>query len=206
MILTQGRKVNAIKHNVEQGSPEWLALRRKHVCASDAFEVMGLSKWTSRQEALERKQGIRPEKEHNYLMERGIKLEPVARRMAEQMLDNLFIPGVYTSIQYPFMLASLDGVCIDNKMILEVKCTNKKNHELAKNGKIPDYYMPQVQHQIAVCQVDCCNYESFIELGKSPITNMPIYEGVIVVVARDDAFIERMIEMEWEFYQEMTNA
>jgi putative phage-type endonuclease len=193
MILTQGRKVNAIRHDVEQGSPQWLALRKKHVCASDCFEVMGLSKWTSRQEALERKQGIRPEKERNYLMERGIKLEPTARAMAEDMLDTLFLPGVYQSIEHPFMLASLDGVCIDNKMILEIKCTNKKNHELSKNGKIPDYYMPQVQHQIAVCDVDQCHYFSFD--GDS---------GVVVVVDRDDAFIARMIEMEWEFYKEMT--
>lgn len=195
MIMTQRRRVNAIRHDVEQGSPEWLALRRKHVCASDAFEVMGLSPWTSRQEALERKQGIRPEKEKNYLMERGTKLEPIARRVAEEMLGNLFIPGVYQNTEHPFMLASLDGVCIDNKMILEVKCTNKKNHELAKNGKIPEYYMPQVQHQIAVCQVDCCHYFSFD--GDS---------GVVVVVDRDDKFIENMIAMEWEFYQEMINA
>lgn len=192
MIMTQGRKVNAIRHDVEQGSPEWLALRRKHVCASDAFEVMGLSPCTSRQEALERKQGIRPEKEKNYLMERGTKLEPIARRVAEEMFVNLFIPGVYQSIEHPFMLASLDGVCIDNKIILEVKCTNKKNHELAKNGKIPDYYYPQVQHQISVCDVDQCHYFSFD--GSS---------GVVVIVERDDNFIERMIAMEWEFYQEM---
>ncbi len=195
MITTQGRKVNAIRHDVEQGSPEWHALRLKHVCASDAFEVMGLSKWTSRQEALERKLGIRPQKEQNYLMERGIKLEPIARELAEDMLGNLFIPGVYTSIEHPFMLASLDGVCIDNKMILEVKCTNKKNHELAKNGKIPDYYYPQVQHQISVCNVDQCHYFSFD--GRS---------GVVVVVDRDDKFISNMIEMELEFYQEMTMA
>jgi len=195
MILAQGRRVNAIRHHVEQGSPEWLALRRKHVCASDCLEVMGLSKWTSRQEALERKQGTRTEKERNYLMERGIKLEPTARAMAEDILGNLFIPGVYQSIEHPFMLASLDGVCIDNKMILEVKCTNKKNHELAKNGKIPDYYYPQVQHQISVCDVDCCYYFSFD--GSS---------GVVVAVGRDDKFIERMIEMEWEFYKEMING
>jgi predicted phage-related endonuclease len=104
------------------------------------------------------------------------------------------MPEVYSSIERPFMLASLDGVCIDNKIILEVKCTNKKNHELAKNGKIPDYYMPQVQHQISVCDVDQCHYFSFD--GSC---------GVIVVVDRDEDYIKRMIEMEHEFYQEMTN-
>jgi putative phage-type endonuclease len=192
MILNQARKVNAIRHDVDQGSPEWLALRKKHVCASDALEVMSLSKWTTRQEALDRKLGILAEKQKNYLMERGVELEPPARRLAEEMLDTFFIPGVYQSIEYPFMLASLDGICMDNKLILEVKCTNKKNHELAKDGKIPDYYYPQVQHQIAVCDIDCCHYFSFD--GDS---------GVIVIVDRDEEFIKRMIEIEYEFYQEM---
>lgn len=194
-MMIQGCKVNAIEHDVEQGSSEWLALRRKHICASDALEVMGLSKWTSRQEALERKLGIIPEKEENFLMRQGKKHEPIARQLAEEMLGMFFIPRVYQSIEYPFMLASLDGVCIDNKHILEIKCTNKKNHALAKEGKIPDYYMPQVQHQMAVCDVDQCHYFSFD--GSS---------GVVVIVERDEEFIKRMIDLEYEFYQEMING
>lgn len=193
MNILQGRKVNAIHHDVEQGSSEWIALRKKHICASDVLEVMGLSPWTSRQESLERKMGIIPEKQKNYFMERGTKLEPIARRMAEEMLDIFFIPRVLQSIEYPFMLASLDGVCIDNKHIIEIKCTNEKNHALAQKGKIPDYYYPQVQHQMVVCDVDQCYYFSFD--GSS---------GIVVVVERDNKFIKRMIELEWEFYHEMT--
>jgi predicted phage-related endonuclease len=49
--------------------------------------------------------------------------------------------------------------------------------------------MPQVQHQISVCDVDQCYYFSFD--GSS---------GVVVVVERDENFIKRMIEMEHEFY------
>jgi putative phage-type endonuclease len=192
MIATQGCKVNAIRHDVDQGTADWLELRKLHVTASDALIVMGMSPWRTRDQLLQEKLGLIPPQEVNSAMLRGQLLEPKARACAEEMLGTLFMPEVYSSIEYPFMLASLDGVCIDNKIILEVKCTNKKNHELAKNGKIPEYYMPQVQHQIAVCQVNCCNYFSFD--GDS---------GVVVVVDRDDVFIERMIAMEWEFYQEM---
>ncbi len=194
MILTQGRQVNAIRHDVEQGSPEWHALRTKHVTASESLIIMGLSPWTTREQLLEQKLGLRQNEAINSAMLRGQLLEPKARACAEDMLGTLFVPEVFTSIEYPFMLASLDGVCIDNKYILEIKCTNKKNHELAKNGKIPDYYMPQVQHQISVCDVDQCYYFSFD--GD---------RGIIVMVDRNDKFIERMIEMEYEFYQEMKN-
>lgn len=194
-MIIQGCGVNAIVHDVEQGSSEWLALRKKHICASDALEVMGMSPWTTREEALHRKMGLIPEKEENYLMREGKRKEPIARKLAEEMLGIFFIPRVLQSIQHPFMLASLDGVCIDNKHILEIKCTNKKNHALAQKGKIPEYYIPQVQHQMAVCDVDQCYYFSFD--GSN---------GAIVIVKRDEEFIKRMIDLEYEFYLEMKNA
>jgi len=194
-LTTKQKKVKAIRHNVEQGSESWKQLRKSKVCASDVAILMNISPWRTRQQLLDEKLGFIPPQEVNSAMLRGQLLEPKARALAEDMLGTLFLPEVYTSVKYPFMLASLDGVCIDNKMILEVKCTNKKNHELAKNGKIPDYYYPQVQHQIAVCCVDQCHYFSFD--GSS---------GIVVIVDRDDEFIERMIAMEWEFYQEMINA
>ena len=192
-MLLQGSKVNAKRMDVEQGSAQWLELRRKHVCASDSLAVMGLSKWCTRQELLEQKRGLRPETQKNYLMQRGIDLEPLARQKAEEMLKTLFIPEVYVSYEYPWMLASLDGVCIDNKMILEIKCPNRKTHEMAKNEKIPDYYYAQVQHQIAVCDTGECYYASFD--GKQDVA--------IVIVKRDDEFIKKMIGMEYEFYQEL---
>lgn len=195
MTIMQGRKVNAIRHDVEQGSSIWLELRKKHITASDAGIICNMSPWRTRQELLEEKLELREPQQTNSAMLRGQLLEPKARACAEEMLGTLFLPEVYSSIEHPFMLASLDGVCIDNKMILEVKCTNKKNHELAREGKIPDYYYPQVQHQISVCDIDECHYFSFD--GSS---------GVVVVVKRDDEFIKRMIDLEYEFYQEMSNG
>ena len=193
-MITQGRKVNAIRHDIEQGSKQWLDLRSKHVTASESLIILGMSPWRTREQLLQEKLGLIPSQEVNSAMLRGQLLEPKARACAEEMLGTLFIPEVFTSIKHPYMLASLDGVCIDNKYILEVKCTNKKNHGMAREGKIPDYYYPQIQHQISVCDVDFCYYFSFD--GDS---------GVIVEVERDDEFIDRMIEMEYEFYQEMTN-
>lgn len=186
----QGSKARKI--DVVQGSDEWLAMRRQYVCASDSPIVMGISPWRTRGELLDEKRGLIPPPVINSAMQRGMMLEGKARQCAESMLDMLFIPEVYVSNEYPFMCASYDGVSLDGKHILEIKCTNKKNHALAKSGQIPDYYIPQVQHQIAVYGADECIYFSFD--GE---------KGIIVRVPRDDIFIARMIIEEEQFYQEM---
>lgn len=195
MILDQGRKVKGKRIDLQQGTDAWLQYRKSKICASDAPIIMSLSPWRTREQLLQEKIGVIEPQSINSSMQRGMILEPKARSCAEEMLNTLFIPEVLQSIENPWMCASYDGICIDNKLILEIKCTNKKNHELAKNGKIPDYYYPQVQHQIAVCDLDQCHYFSFD--GSS---------GVVVVVDRDEDFIKSMIDMEWKFYQEMTNG
>jgi len=195
MILIQGRNIQGKRINLQQGTDEWRLYRKSKVCASDAAVIMGLSPWRTREQLLQEKLGLIEPQPINSAMKRGMLLEPKARSLAEEMIGTLFLSEVLQSEEYPWMCASYDGICIDSKLILEIKCTNKKNHELAKCGKIPEYYMPQIQHQMAVCCSDQCHYFSFD--GSS---------GVIVVVDRDDAFIKSMIEMEHEFYKEMTNA
>ena len=190
MILMQGSKAKKI--DVKQGTDIWLALRKNFVCASEVSAIMGMNPYKTRQEVLDEKLGLREPDLDNSRMRRGRELEPIARKQAEKILDELFIPEVYVSEEYSFMCASYDGVSFDKKYILEVKCTNKKNHELAKHGKIPEYYYPQIQHQISILQVDFCYYYSFD--GD---------RGIIVQVPRDEEFIKKMIEQEREFYNEM---
>jgi putative phage-type endonuclease len=182
----------ASRIDVQQGSFEWLDIRKKHVCASDASIIMGMSPWRTRQELLEEKKGLREVQEINFPMQRGMLLEPQARVLAENLFDNVFIPGVYVSEEYPFMLASYDGISLDEKIILEIKCPGKKAHSDAKKGQIPAYYKPQLQHQIAVCGLDRVHYFSFD--GNC---------GITLREERDGEFIKKMIEMEWDFYQEM---
>ena len=52
------------------------------------------------------------------------------------------------------MRASLDGISMDQE-ILEIKCPYKPNrldsdHQKTKEGKIPEKYWPQLQHQLEV--------------------------------------------------------
>jgi putative phage-type endonuclease len=181
--------------DLEQGSLLWLEFRRTKVCASDAAIVLGASKFRTKQELWAEKCGFIDPEPENFFMKRGKELEEPARKYAEEMLDTLFLPEVRLHPVYDWMCASYDGISFDNKVLIEIKCPLKKaNHAMAKEGKIPDYYMPQLQHQMAVGGFDECIYFSFD--GK---------EGVSVNVKKDDDFISNMIEKEYEFYQCMIN-
>jgi len=175
--------------NLQQGTEAWHAFRRTRVGASDAVIIAGLSPWMTKYQLWCEKLGLIEPQPINSSMQRGMILEPVARRCYEKMTGIDVVPTIRVSKEFPWCFASLDGISLDEKTIVEIKCTNKKNHAMAKDGKIPPYYMPQVQHQIYVCGLDSCDYFSYD--GSS---------GILVTVPRDDAYISRLIEMEKEFY------
>lgn len=184
-----------LETNLTQGSQEWLDFRKKGIGASDAPIVMGMSPWRSVVDLYKEKLGLIEPQPITSSMQRGMDLEPKARRLFEEMTGILVVPDIKISEKYSWLYASLDGISIDEKVIVEIKCTSKKNHELAKNGKIPSYYMPQIQHQIYVCNVDICHYFSFD--GN---------DGKLVNVPRDNEFISKLLEMEKEFYNCMINS
>lgn len=84
---------------------------------------------------------------------------------------------------FDWMMASLDGIDIDGQAILEIKCPGPSDHELAKAGKIPEKYIPQLQHQLAVTGLKLAYYFSFDGT-----------DGVIVEIERDEIFIAKIIE------------
>ena len=75
--------------DVEQGSPEWHAARRQHFCASQASAMLGVSKYMTRTELMDLvKFGVVPEttQGQQYVMDRGHKIEALARTLAEKHL------------------------------------------------------------------------------------------------------------------------
>jgi putative phage-type endonuclease len=175
---------------LEQGTEAWLEYRRTRIGASCSVIIAGLSPWRTKQELWAEKLGLIQPQPINSSMQRGMILEPAARRCYESMTGIEVVPAIRISKQYPWMFSSLDGISLDEKIITEIKCTSKKNHELARNGQIPAYYMPQVQHQIYCCDVDYCHYFSYDGAN-----------GVLVIVPRDDAYISKLLVMEQEFYK-----
>ena len=181
----------------EQRTPEWLALRKTKVCATDSIILMGVapsywSKKTAYDVWLDKQPNSPFELEDNFAMKRGRELEPEALKLFEYMTGYLMRPEVLISPRNEWQLASLDGLDIDGRAAVEIKCGGKKNHELALEGEIPKEYYPQLQHQIAVtglAKIYYCSYS-------------PDHEKTIAIkeVYRDEAYIENMINIEREFY------
>jgi putative phage-type endonuclease len=173
----------------QQGSEEWLEWRKNKIGASDASAIMGISPWKSAYQLWQEKIGLRDPEAPTDRMKRGLELEPIARQRYEEMTGNVVEPCVLVHPKHDWMIASLDGMSMDNRRFVEIKCVSENSHEIARQGDIPKHYYCQLQHQLAVAGLDSCHYFSFNGT-----------EGVIVECFRDDDFINEMIEKEKEFH------
>lgn len=176
---------------MEQRSEAWYKMRDEHIGASDSAPILGLSPFKNILQLYREKKGL--DKPYtNKAMQRGIELEETALRMFESETGYLMSPKVMISHKNPWQMASLDGLEIDGKAAVEIKCMKLENHQKALSGFIPDYYFSQVQHQIEVTGLDKIYYCSYHPNHVEQIYIQEVY--------RDDAFILNMIEKEAEFY------
>lgn len=158
--------------NVEQGSNQWLELRRFKITATDISVIIETNPFKTPLELWEEKLGIRAPQKTNAAMERGQRLEPEARELACNQIGMDFKPCVWESDQFPWAMASLDGYCLyepentdlketSSLNILEIKCPKAETHDDALDGKITPYYSDQIQWQLMVAQADMCYYFSY---------------------------------------------
>lgn len=176
--------------DIKQGSPEWLSLRKKYIGASDAPVIMEMSPFKSPYQLWQEKVGLTNGQVVTDAMKRGNDLEEEARQKACSLIGISFVPGVAISKEHPFMMASLDGIDSEKKNILEIKCPGSADHAMAKAGNVPEKYIPQLQHQIFLCNIEKAYYFSYD--GK---------DGVVVQLYRDDQFIKKLIKKEREFWE-----
>ena len=177
---------------VQQGSPEWFALRAGKVTASRVADILAKTKTgpsASRQNylielALQRTTGIIQESYTNAAMEWGTQTEPQAR-VAYEVNTNNFVDQV-AFIDHPNIAwfgCSPDGLVSDRGLV-EIKCPNSATHwEYFKSKKAPNKYVIQMQAQMAVTGKDWCDFISF-----DP--RMPDRSQLLIVnVPRDPEFI-----------------
>lgn len=177
-----------------QQTEEWLEMRKSKIGASDAPVIMGVSPWKSVYSLWEEKVGFRVNPPGTYAMQRGLDLEEKARKCFESKTNLIVFPRVMFHSDYNWMMASMDGLDIEEKNAVEIKCPGKEDHLVAVNGMIPDKYYPQLQHQMEVCNLDKMFYFSFD--GD---------DGVIVECQRDDKYIKKLLKEERDFYDHMVD-
>ncbi len=172
-----------------QGTQAWKDLRKKMITASMMPVIMGISPWSTPYELWLQQMDL-SEQEENWAMVYGKETEPEARSSYENETGEMMFPSVEFSLEFPWAMASLDGINLERTKILEIKCSGEKNHQMALSGEIPDYYQCQMQFQMFVTGLKENHYYSYRQ-GK----------GILIPLKRDQAYIDLMIPEAIQFYQ-----
>lgn len=119
----------------------------------------------------------------------GVKTEPLARDWYTMETGQLAAPVNVISTEVPYMACSLDGWT--GEYGVEIKCpTEPGSHRQAKEGMVPAQYYAQCQHNLFVTGAPKLDYVSFYR-----------NEGVIIEVAPDPAFLDKLLQAEAEFWR-----
>ncbi len=186
---------------IEQGTQEWLELRKGKVTASKVADVLAKTKTgvsASRgnyliELAIQRVTGVIEESFTNAAMQWGKDNEHVARALYEAQTGTFVdqVPFVdHPTIEWfgcsPDGLVGTDG-------LVEIKCPNSKTHwEYFKKNAPPTNYIIQMQAQMACTNTQWCDFVSY-----DP--RMPEQSQLLIVrIDRDDDFINNVMIPEIE--------
>ncbi len=136
----------------EMTRSEWLTWRKQGIGGSDAAAIAGLCRWKSPVAVYLEKIGeIEPEEAGEPAYWGQILEDIVAREFSVRTgLKVQRRNAILQHPDYPFMIANLDRLIIDEtRGILECKTTSEWMKD-EWDGKIPDQYMIQLQHYLAV--------------------------------------------------------
>ena len=155
---------------VEQGTPEWQALRVGKLTASRVADMLAtvktgesMSRKNLRADLIaERLTGNKTDSYSNAAMSWGVETEPQAR-VAYEVFSYNFVDQVafvdHQTIQN--FGCSPDGLVGDDGLI-EIKCPNTSTHlEYIETRKPPTKYMTQMMSQMAVTGRKWCDFVSF---------------------------------------------
>lgn len=182
-----------IRSDLVQGSEEWLLYRRKKIMASDSPIILGHSPFCTSKKLFHQKKDDYYKSFETEPMRRGKLLEDDGRKFAESQLKMFFPPCVIEHDLFPIYAASLDGINEENKCLLEIKVPGDKIFTEAILGKIPPYWLCQIQHQLfvsdyALCYL--CIYDGF--------------DGKIIQIERDQEYIDKLkiaADEWWDYFQ-----
>lgn len=180
---------------LEQGTQAWMDWRFEGIGASDAPAIMGENPWKSRTRLMNEKRE-RKKVKLNAAMRRGMELEPVARERYETQFGISVPPACMQSKTHPWMRASVDGYAPQQEKVIEIKCGEGAYWASSATGEVPKYYFAQLQHILFVTGLPTIDYWCYV----------PDRPEIFICVRRDEEYIQRMIEVEKAFWQEMQNS
>lgn len=171
----------------------WLEWRSNGIGASDAPTIMGENPWKSAPRLLSERLGTADKFGGNAAMARGTTLEPEARRQYEAISKVCVAPVCLQSNKHQWLRASLDGLAADGRAVVEIKCGEIVYKKTARSGRVPGYYMGQLQHILAVTDLPTIDFFCWLP-------NLP---AICLSVKRDDPYIARLMVAEQAFWQQL---
>lgn len=178
--------------DLEQGSEAWHEFRSQGWGSSDANIISGHlpENWDGLYSLAYRKingtqKVFTPEALER--IRRGQAMEPEARDAYTRLTGNVVSPTCFIHPTKSFLRASLDGITEDFRTILEIKCSGLKVYDKTLAGKIPNYYIPQIMHQLAVVPgAKRCHFWMY----------EPERGGILFEVLPNKEFMNELIERE----------
>ena len=177
---------------LEQGTPAWLEWRSQGIGASDAPTIMGENPWKTPAQLLDEKCGNR-DTPTSSAMALGSALEPEARRRYEARTGTQMAPACMQSSKHAWLRASVDGIALDFSRVVEIKCGDSVYRKTAQARQPPRYYFGQLQHILAVTALKEIDFWCYL----------PNRPEVLLVIGRDDRYIDTMLERERAFWSEL---
>jgi putative phage-type endonuclease len=191
---------------IEQGTPEWMAMRLGKVTASRITDVLAkvktgeaVTREDYRTELVVQRLTNQPSEPFtNAAMEWGTEQEPMAR-IAYEAQANVFVEQV-SFVEHPtieWFGCSPDGL-VGEEGLIEIKCPSSKNHiKYLLGGKPPAKYVPQMQCQMAVTGRKWCDFVSYDPRLPEDL------QLFVVRLERDVSFIMSMEEEVDKFLKEV---
>jgi len=219
--LQENPELKTVK--LDQGSQDWLDWRKFGVGGSEVSAVVGANPYSdSKADKVYRRKlpsdhpDHLPEVSSNPAMDRGKKLEPIARNLYSAIfgwnVDDLCI----IHDQYDFVRCSLDGMRPDGELTLEIKCSGDKNH--AKYLGISRlrtpmerqqafdaafrYYRYQVLYQLLITGAKVCHFVGYNPDWQVPADRLCVFE-LYPEPEEQERLLKRVVEF-WSFVENRT--
>jgi len=177
----------------EMSRQDWLCERQKGIGGSDASAILGFNPWKSPFELYIEKTSDTVQEIDNEAIHWGNVLEDVVaqeftRRTGKKVRRR---NQIFRHKEHDWMIANIDRDVVGERALLECKTTNAFNADMWEGEQIPPAYMCQIQHYMAVLDYEKA-YIAVLIGGQ---------KFVWKEIARDDEFIELMIQHEREFWE-----
>lgn len=178
---------------------KWLEYRKSGIGGSDASVVCGINRYKSPVELWMEKTGRQPPQEAGESAYWGTQLESIVREEFTKRtgIEVKLAKCILQNEEFPFMQANLDGVCHDPNLgdcIFEAKTASAFKIGEWENS-IPDEYMLQIQHYMAVTGFKAA-YIAVLIGGNTFKWRR---------VERDEEIIQMLIKLEAEFWKYVEN-